>query len=105
MLATKRRAVSVMNSDVRPYLCRNPESMIKIGIFLKIMKKDSFKNTGKMKIAPLKLGKKYRLVVKRRKRDWENFSREELTNGQKLREEWTEIRLKCLRNALTFWYE
>ena len=83
MLTTKRRAVSVMNSDVRPYLFRNQESMIRIGRFLKIMKKDSFKNMDRMKIAPLKPGKKLRLVVKSRKRDWENFSREELTSGQR----------------------
>lgn len=50
MLATKRRTVSVMNSDVLIFLDRNPEFMIKIGKFSKKNKKNLSKNTEKTKM-------------------------------------------------------
>ena len=81
MLANKRRAVSMMNSDVLTITFRNLKSMIKTGKFLTKGKVISFKSMEEMKMDLSKLGSILRLTVRSRKKDLENFSRKESKNG------------------------
>ena len=81
MLANKRRAVSMMNSDVLTITFRNLKSMIKTGKFLTKGKVISFKSMEETKMDLSKLGSILRLIVRSRKKDLENFSRKESKNG------------------------
>ena len=81
MLATKRRAVSMMNSDVLTIIFRNLKSMIKTGKFSTKEKVISFKSMEETKMDLSKLGSILKLIVRSRKKDLENFSRKESKNG------------------------
>ena len=81
MLATKRRAVSVMNQEVFLQLFRKQEFMTKTGRFSMRTNQAISKSMEKMKMALFRLGSILNKIKSKPKKDCLNFSRGELRNG------------------------
>ena len=73
--------------------------MRKMRTFFKKGKTILSKSTGKIKMDRLKLGRRLKMTVKNKRKDWGNSSRRELISGESKTEEWMLLRPKLLRNV------